>query len=439
MSLESRLLDVLQPWRTAPRWRVAFSGGLDSTALLHLLVRLSTRERFPPISAIHIHHGLQPAAEGWPEHCRSICQSLGIELQVVRVRVEPGPSLESAARAARYAAFSGCLHTADVLFTGQHRDDQAETLIFRLLRGAGVRGLASMPTVRALGDGWLVRPLLNVSREELEAYARAQRLSWVEDPSNQCTEHARNFLRHRVMPVLRQRWPRAVENMARAAGHLGEAQQLLDELAEIDLRKAHAPCRYQWLLMPKLSLLSLESLSPARQRNALRYWLADLTALPDSDHWAGWDALRDAAPDAAPVWRLAAGELHRGDGCLWWLSGSWLATVAGPVDWPQPSTDLQLPGNGFLRLSGYAGQGLLQVRYRQGGESLKIPGRGRRDLKRLLNEAGMPGFVRSRLPLLFLDGELVAVANLPQFDAQALSLQWSPPTVDTFELVGSFE
>ena len=142
MSLESRLLDALQPWRTAPRWRVAFSGGLDSTALLHLLVRLSTRERFPPISAIHIHHGLQPAAEGWPEHCRSICQSLGIELQVVRVRVEPGPSLESAARAARYAAFSGCLHTADVLFTGQHRDDQAETLIFRLLRGAGVRGLA---------------------------------------------------------------------------------------------------------------------------------------------------------------------------------------------------------------------------------------------------------------------------------------------------------
>ena len=118
---------------------------------------------------------------------------------------------------------------------------------------------------------------------------------------------------------------------------------------------------------------------------------------------------------------------------------TWLATVAGPVDWPQPSTDLQLPGNGFLCLSGYAGQGLLQVRYRQGGESLRIPNRGRRDLKRLLNEAGVPGFVRSRLPLLFLDGELVAVANLPQFDAQALSLQWSPPADARFELIGSFE
>ncbi|WP_036993402.1 tRNA lysidine(34) synthetase TilS [Stutzerimonas stutzeri] len=439
MSLESRLLDTLQPWRTAPRWCVAFSGGLDSTVLLHLLVRLSSRGKLPPISVIHVHHGLQPAADGWPAHCSSVCQALGIELQVVRVQVQAGPSLESAARAARYAAFSEYLNTAEVLFTGQHRDDQAETLVFRLMRGAGVRGLASMPAVRALGDGWLVRPLLDIGRDELEVYARVQGLSWVEDPSNQCTGHARNFLRHRVMPVLRQRWPRAVENMARTAAHLGEAQQLLDELAEIDLREAHQQGRYQWLPLPKLSLSSLALLSPARQRNALRYWLVDFTALPDSDHWAGWDALRDANPDAAPVWRLAAGELHKGDGCIWWLSGPWLAAVAGPVDWSQPDTDLQLPGNGVLRLSGNPGEGALQVRYRQGGESLKIPGRGRRDLKRLLNEAGMPGFVRSRLPLLFLDGELVAVANLPQFDAQALSLHWSPPADARFELMGSFE
>ena len=439
MSLESRLLDALQPWRSAPRWCVAFSGGLDSTALLHLLLRLSARENLPPISAIHIHHGLQPAADSWPAHCWSICQEFGVELQVVRVRVEPGPSLESAARAARYAAFSECLNTADVLFTGQHRDDQAETLVFRLLRGAGVRGLASMPAVRALGNGWLVRPLLDIGRDELEVYARAQGLTWIDDPSNQCTGHARNFLRHRAMPVLQQRWPRALDNMARTARHMGEAQQLLDELAEIDLRNAHIHRRYQWLAMPRLSLSSLESLSPVRQRNALRYWLADLTTLPDSDHWAGWDALRDAAPDAAPVWRLADGELHKGDGCIWWLSGPWLAKVAGAVDWPLPDTDLRLPGNGSLRLSGYAGQGVLQVRYRQGGESLRVPGRGRRDLKRLLNEARVPGFVRSRLPLLFLEGELVAVANLPQFDAQALSFQWTPPTDARFELIGSFE
>lgn len=427
MSLESRLLGALQPWRTAPRWHLAFSGGLDSTVLLHLLARLSARERLPPISVIHVHHGLQSVADDWPVHCRSVCEGLGMELQIVRVRIEPGPSIERAAREARYAALREHLGAAEVLFVAQHRDDQAETLLFRLLRGAGVRGLASMPAVRALGDGWLVRPLLDVGRDELEAYARELGLTWVDDPSNQCTGHARNYLRHRVMPLLRQRWPRAVENMARTAAHLGEAQQLLDELAEIDLREARTPSRYQWLPMPRLSLSSLESLSLARQRNALRSWLVDLTALPDSDHWAGWDALRDAAPDAAPIWRLAAGELHKGDGCVWWLSGPWLVTVAGPVEWLQPNNALQLPGNGLLRLSGYVGQGSLQVRYRRGGESLNLPGRGRRDLKRLLNEAGVPGFVRSRLPLLFCNGELIAVANLPQFDTHALSIHWTPP------------
>jgi len=439
MPLESRLLDALRPWLAARRWLVGFSGGLDSTVLLHALVQLAQRHAVPPISAIHVHHGLQLAADDWPAHCRSICGKLGIEVQVVRVQVEAGPSLESAARAARYAAFSELLNSADVLFTGQHRDDQAETLLFRLLRGAGVRGLASMPAVRALGEGWLVRPLLNVGRYELEAYALEQGLTWVEDPSNACTNHARNYLRHRVIPVLQQRWPRAADTIARTAAHLGEAQHLLDELAELDLREARTQCRYQWLPMPRLSLSSLESLSPARQRNALRHWLADLTALPDSDHWAGWDALRNAAPDAAPVWRLASGELHKGDGCVWWLSGPWLVTAEGAVDWLQPNIDLQLPGNGLLRLTGHDGRGGLQIRYRQGGESLNIPGRGRRDLKRLLNEAGVPGFVRSRLPLLFREGELVAVANLPQFDTQALSLQWTPPADARFELIGSFK
>ena len=149
MSLESRLFDALQPWRTAPRWLVAFSGGLDSTVLLHLLARLSARERLPAISAIHVHHGLQSAADAWPAHCREICERLGITLQVAQVKVAPGPSLERAAREARYAVFSEHLNPAEVLLTAQHRDDQAETLLFRLLRGAGVRGLAGMPATRA--------------------------------------------------------------------------------------------------------------------------------------------------------------------------------------------------------------------------------------------------------------------------------------------------
>lgn len=439
MPLESRLLDALTAWRTAPRWRVAFSGGLDSTVLLCSLVRLSAREELPPISAIHIHHGLQAVADGWPAHCRSVCEQLGVDLQIVSVQVATGPSLERAAREARYVAFSGVLEKDELLLTAQHRDDQAETLLFRLLRGAGVRGLAGMPVERALGAGRLVRPLLGISREDLEAYARKLGLDWVEDPSNRCIDHSRNFLRHEVIPVMRQRWPQASASMARAARHLGEAQMLLNELAEIDVRSAQVRPQHNWLLIPNLCLQSLKALSPLRQRNALRYWLAGFTTLPDTDHWAGWDALRDAATDAAPVWQLATGELHRGGGCVWWLSGPWLVAPGEPGEWHRPNSDLVLPGNGSVRLAGDRGLGVLQVRYRHGGEIVQLPGRGRRDLKRLLNEAGVPGFVRSRLPLLYRDDELIAIANLPQFDAQALSLRWAPPADARFELMGSFE
>ncbi len=439
MSLESRLFDVLQSWRRAPRWHVAFSGGLDSTVLLHALARLSSREQLPPITAVHVHHGLQPVADQWPAHCLSICDALGVQLQVVRVQVEAGPSLERAARNARYAAFSELLGSLEVMLTGQHRDDQAETLLFRLFRGAGVRGLAGMPAARPLGDGWLVRPLLDVGRHELEVYAREQGLAWIEDPSNQSIEHARNYLRHHVMPMIRQRWPGASGSMVRAAGHLAEAQHLLDELADADLQSARLGGDHQWLKVPSLCLPSLKALSPARQRNAMRHWLAGMTPLPDSEHWAGWEALRDAALDAAPVWRLAKGELHRGNERIWWLSGAWLVTPTAAVDWSDPATDLQLPGNGCLRLVGCADKGPLQVRYRRGGEVMVLPGRGRRDLKRLLNETGVPGFVRTRLPLLFLDDALVAVANLPQFDCLGLSLIWTPPEDGRFELMGSFE
>lgn len=439
MSVESGLFDALQSWRTAPRWRVAFSGGLDSTVLLHLLVQLASRERVPPVSAIHIHHGLQSVADDWPEHCRVVCDGLGVELDVVHVDVQSGPSLENNAREARYQAFGEVLNPGEVLLCAHHQDDLAETLLFRLLRGAGVRGLAGMPPVRTLGDGWLVRPLLNASRDELESYAVKLGLRWIDDPSNQCTDHARNYLRHRVMPILRQRWPLASGSMARAASHLGEAQQLLDDLALIDLREVGRMDSYEWLTAPSLSLPSLKTLSPSRQRNALRHWIAPFTSLPDTDHWAGWNTLRDASPDASPVWRLAAGELHRGGERIWWLSGPWLTVPTGPVDWFTPEDDIQLPANGAVRLTGYRGEAGLQVRYRKGGESLKLPGRGRRDLKRLLNEVAFPSFARSRLPLLYRDGELIAVANLPQFDVQGLSLIWNPPADTRFELVGSFE
>lgn len=431
--LSKRLLSRLSPWRDAVGWRIAFSGGLDSTVLLHLLAELSRHQTLPSLSAVHIHHGLQAVAASWPGHCRQVCQILGVPLQVIDVQVLPGASLEQAARDARYAAFDQALQAGEVLLTAQHRDDQAETLMFRLLRGAGVKGLAAMPSQRVVGKGHLFRPLLDEPRAVLEAYATEQGLSWIEDPSNKDSRFSRNYLRNHVLPSLTARWPRAVANMTRSAAHLAEAQGLLDELAVQDLAQADTPCPWPWLKLPSLELAPLEALSAARQRNAVRHWLGSLTRLPDSDHWAGWDSLRDAGPDGRPIWRLTDGQLHRAEGRIWWLSGIWLKDVAGSQHWSPASQPLHLPGNGMLQILGEIPRGGLHVHYRQGGEVLDVPDRGRRDLKRLLNEKGVPVFLRGRLPLLYRGEQLLAVANLPGLDADPRGdwrLHWQPPTND---------
>ncbi|WP_338800931.1 tRNA lysidine(34) synthetase TilS [Pseudomonas sp. RSB 5.4] len=431
--LPSRLLRNLAAWRNAKTWRVAFSGGLDSTVLLHLLAHLAQRHSLPALSAIHIHHGLQVAADAWPAHCQSVCDALDVALQVVRVTVQPGASLERAAREARYAAFTSLTEADEVLLTGQHRDDQAETLLFRLMRGAGVRGLSAMPAQRPLGQGTLLRPLLDVTRSELEAYARAHQLRWIEDPSNEDRQFSRNYLRHQVLPLLTARWPQAQASMARSAAHLREAQGLLDELAQLDLAQAATPSEFAWLGLPSLELAPLARLSAARQRNALSHWLEPLTRLPDTDHWSGWDNLCGAASDASPVWRLADGELQRSAGRLWWLSGDWLRAPALGAEWPEPSTTLHLASNGRVMFSGQAPVGPLRIGYRQGGEVMHLAERGHRDLKRLLNERAVPGFLRGRLPLLFRGAELLAVANLPGLDGQrpdGWKLHWQPTDED---------
>ncbi|MFJ4194992.1 tRNA lysidine(34) synthetase TilS [Pseudomonas sp. NPDC089534] len=433
IDLSDRLLCTLAPWRTAPHWRIAFSGGLDSTVLLHLLVHLAKTETLPPLSAIHVHHGLQAAADAWPEHCRSFCDALGVPLQVIRVQVPPGASLERAARDARYGAFREVIGPGETLLTGQHRDDQAETLLFRLLRGAGVRGLAGMPVHRPLGPGHLVRPLLDASRAELEAYAQAHQLTWIEDPSNRDLHFSRNYLRHQVMPSLTARWPQAAASLARGAAHMREAQGLLDELAQLDLGAARAPDEFDWLGVPSLALAPLAGLSAARQRNALSHWLAPLTRLPDTDHWSGWSDLCQAGADATPVWRLADGELHRSADRLWWLGGQWLRKPEAGDEWQDPSQPLRLADNGRVMLRGQTPVGPLRIGYRQGGETMRLPGRGQRDLKRLLNERGVPAFVRGRLPLLFRGEELLAVANLPGLDGSAQDgwrLHWQPSDED---------
>jgi tRNA(Ile)-lysidine synthase len=431
--LPSRLLLSLTPWRNAARWHIAFSGGLDSTVLLHLLAHLAKNHSLPALNALHIHHGLQVAADAWPEHCQSVCDELGVPLQVIRVQVQPGASLERAAREARYNAFTAVIQANELLLSAQHRDDQAETLLFRLMRGAGVRGLSGMPRQRTLGRGHLFRPLLDVTRAELEAYAAEHQLCWIDDPSNQDRQFSRNYLRHQVLPVMIERWPQAVTTMARSAAHLGEAEGLLDELAQIDLASARTVSDFDWLGVPSLELAALAELSAARQRNALSHWLAALTRLPDTDHWSGWEDLRDAAPDARPVWRLAQGQLHRAGGRIWWLAGSWLRPANDAVAWHDPSQPLVLPDNGMLSCRGQIPDGPLQIRYRQGGEVMAVGDRGHRDLKRLLNERRVPGFVRGRLPLLYRGAQLLGVANLRDLsgsEQDGWHLHWAPLSED---------
>lgn len=428
LNIEQHLLKTLQPWRNCSALCVAFSGGMDSTVLLHALARLAQQHHLPELRAIYIHHGLQEAAQAWPAHCQSICAQLQIPLVVLEVDVAASASVEQAARVARYAAFEQHLAQDEVLLMAQHQDDQAETLLFRLMRGTGVAGLRGIPETRALPRGQVLRPLLAVSHQQLLAYAQQQQLSWIEDPSNATDEFDRNYLRRQVIPALKSRWPAMQQSLQRTAQHMDEAQQLLDELAKEDLLRVGVDPTEQWFDLPCLYMAGLRELSLLRQKNLLRYWLSPFTLLPDAAHWASWETLRDAQDDAQPVWQLHDGALLRSQDKLYWLTAFWLQA---PPDLALTITEAgcyALPANGYLRVEGEV-RAPLQVRYRQGAERFFIAGRGHRDLKRLLQECGVPTFLRARLPIVFLDQQPVALANFPALNhpqLEGLTLTWHP-------------
>lgn len=292
---------------------VGLSGGCDSVVLLHVLSRLGLGER---LRAMHVHHGLSPNADAWADFCRDFCGRLPVSLEIARVEVDlsAGLGLEAAARAARYAAFAEC--AADVLVLAHHQGDQAETVLFNLLRGTGVAGAAGMPAERRLSGGRLLRPLLGMSRAVLEGYAREHSLRWIEDESNIDLRYSRNFVRHRVMPVLGQRFPSVENALAQAAANFGEADELLAELAAVDWQNV---CK-----MPDAtaSLSCLKQLSLLRLKNLLRYRLRSL----------GWRApvatrldefarqVLAAAPDRHPELQLPDGIMRVARGQLHWLS-----------------------------------------------------------------------------------------------------------------------
>lgn len=388
----------------------AFSGGLDSCTLLHALAQDANLRRHG-LRAIHIHHGLHPAADDWAVRCQAFCAALDLPLSVVRVHVQrEGEGLEAAARRARYLAFAQALGESEVLVTAHHLDDQAETFLLRALRASGAEGLAAIRPWRRFAHGWHWRPLLDVPRQNLLAYAQAQALSWIEDPSNDDIRHDRNFLRHRVLPLLRQRWPQADAAFARSASLMAETVELLEDA------DAQALATARTADPQALSATALQGLSRGRRARVLRRWIGELGLPPlpgegvmriESDLLtASADSAAEFAWNGAVVrhWRdlLHAGRQRQA------LPSDWRTNWRG--DAPLP-----LPGGGALELEGaIAFAEPLRVSARQGGERIALPGRAHsHTLKNLLQELGVPPWEREALPLLSDGaGGLVAVADL---------------------------
>ena len=401
------LLRQLAALPDATRYLVALSGGLDSTVLLHALVELRPRLA-APVAAVHIDHGLSCRSAAWTEHCADFCAGLGVPLAVrkLRIALKPGDSPEASAREARYAAIEALLEQGDALLTAHQRDDQAETLLLLLLRGSGPRGLSAMPLARPFGKGRLLRPLLGFGRDDLEGYARDRGLQWIEDESNRETRFDRNFLRRQVMPLLRERWPAASETLARSAGLCAEAEALVRGQTEKDL--AAVATDDDELPVGRLLERPIE-----QQRALVRLWI-DRQGLPPPDHRRLAELLRQVCEARAGRTLCVAwpgAEVHRYRGML--VAHAPVPAFDGEnlrLSWGGDGL-CELPAAlGFLERLNGLGDGPLEVRFRAGGERLETPA-GTRALKKVFQEAGVPAWLRSRVPLVFAAEKLVSVGD----------------------------
>ncbi|MGK3143046.1 tRNA lysidine(34) synthetase TilS [Pantoea sp. C2G6] len=394
---------------------VAFSGGLDSTVLLHQLWRWQQQHPQSRLRALHVHHGLSPNADRWAAHCVALCQQWQLSCEVLRVTVDGSNSgVEAAARTARYQALSASLQPGEVLLTAQHLDDQCETFLLALKRGSGPAGLAAMPHARALGAHRLLRPLLHHSRQSLEQYARHWQLAWIEDESNQDLRYDRNFLRQRLLPELCQRWPHFAEATARSAALCREQEQLLDELLADQLAA---------LIQPDGSLHfpPLLTMSEARANALLRRWIAAQGGvMPSRD---ALNRIRDevmaSREDAQPQLRLGAAEVRRYRQRLYWLPP--LSSLRGiQLAWPDLRQPLVLPHHSGVL---FASQAQSLLRYPRPDEQVSvrfhIQGRvhlagrtGSREVKKVWQELQVPPWQRERLPLIFYNQTLIGSPGL---------------------------
>lgn len=400
----------------APETRVcvALSGGVDSVVLLHLFAQLRTD--YPIIlSAIHIHHGLSPNADHWAQTCRQLCTTLDIPLRICNISLERRTELgiEAAARHARYEQFRQ--QGADYIALAHHRDDQAETVMLQLLRGAGVKGMAAMPVIRHQpGQPGYLRPLLDIDRSAILNWAKQRQLRWIEDESNRDSRYARNFLRHDILPLLTQRYPAWRATMARSAQNLAEAAELLDELAQLDAAQA--------IRARRISCTYLSVITPARARNLLRYFLAmhGLT-MPSQIRLAEMlQQLAHAGADSHVAIDHDGYVLHRFQHYGYLVKKRTMPASDSRWRW-QGETQLALqPLGGILHFERGPAPGLdlaklqdINIRVRLGGEMFRPDcRRPNRRLKDLWQAANIPPWERQRTPLIYSGNTLVHVPAL---------------------------
>jgi tRNA(Ile)-lysidine synthase len=411
MSLFNTLEDICRKHGVEKNYWIAYSGGLDSHVLLHLFVNLRSLHSFN-LNVIHVNHSLSPNANAWAKHCVAVCDALKVKLvqRTIDARAVTGESPEDTARQGRYALFSELLGNDDVLLTAHHQDDQAETVLLQLFRGAGPKGLAAMPDCKSLGKGFHLRPLLSHPRTELESYAEQNQLNWIEDESNQNTNFSRNFIRHEILSTLKSRWPSMASTLARVAANCAEAQQMLDALALEDLIAVKGS------VDDTLSVKKLLHLTPDRQRQILRYWLTQLNflvpgakKLQQIQHdilYAGIDRLPQVA------WKGV--ELRRYRDNIYALPRLVFHDAAQIFDWDLLQA-LHLPAIGELHAEKVQGDGLradlgpVSIRFRQGGEVCHLPGRDcHHDLRKLMQVWDVPTWQRDRIPLVYVGKKLVA-------------------------------
>jgi tRNA(Ile)-lysidine synthase len=433
LSLPESIESVFKGLGAGEHLYIAYSGGVDSQVLLHVVSTLVQAHQIDA-TALHVNHGLSPNAHDWQDFCARQCESLGLPLLCKPIDLgEPsGSGLEVRAREARYAWFETLLGPGDVLLTAHHGEDQAETFVLRALRGSGVRGLAAIPVKRALGCGCVIRPFLDQSKAELQAYAELFGLSWIDDESNASLKFDRNFVRHEILPLLATRWPQVSRQLARSAQNCRDDQLLLDELAELDASTCQLeanPLYFEGL--PPLNLAAFTVLSFTRQRNILQYLLRPLLAYPvpheQMNEWLR--QVNQTEPGANSELVLPGLSLILHDEQLHFSRCPASKNVPESLEWRTSSPLLigaygyalrlvpqaTAPGTNAKTLAFEPGETVC-VHWRQGGERVQRPGEEfSRSLKKLYQEKKLAPWLRRAMPLISLEGYIVWSALLGDF------------------------